>query len=70
MGRPNITETMKKEIFGKNPNKWFTSEEVNKTLDENFAIVAKNVPDILRKLTRSGYLKRQRRGNVYEYSKR
>lgn len=71
MPRPNIVKTLKKEIFDKNKETWYSVGDLQKILDERYAIPteSKNLSKSLIRLTRGRYLIRRRKekGRDYEY---
>jgi len=71
MPRPSIVKTLKKEIFEKNSETWYSVGDIQKILDERYALStkSKNLLKNLIRLTRSGYLirKRKEKGREYEY---
>jgi len=74
MPRPSIVKTLKKEIFEKNSETWYSVGDLQKILDERYAISTKpkNLLKNLIRLTRSGYLirKRKEKGREHEYKLR
>lgn len=69
MARPSIIGILKKEIFEKNKEKWYRVGELQRILDERYALPteSKNLSVYLIRLTRGGHLIRRRKGKGRDY---